>query len=484
MPLQLHRPAAVLPKASQVTKRKQAPDRLRLRALVLARLCFNSFGVPCNSCLYFPTDDHRRATSINDRSMAANQENADGRSAAASEAKAAADALAASLYRASLIGAEDGPAVRVTLSLLRDAVGAKDDDEVDNLELMSQCRDLYLQHNRLTRIAGLETLLRLEFLALGGNRLTRLEGLATLRSLRVLDVSENLIQELPDDELPAGIRIFNGYGNPVANTDPTAYVQRVLALLPACECLDGTDVEREHVPGAGGDDGEDDEEADNSDGEEDEGGGDDDDATGDEAMGEEGKRRDRAERAGSPSASKAEQADVASRGGKAGSATASAAPGRDRGNGVGGGSTTGSLSGDNAGGRQPEPSGAGAAVTNGGGDSEGESVEALMARYHSRRTETQERYRLRLEEEGRRMAEMADTMLSHSAGELAAATARLQAMRIDIVARSRLRLEEAAGEATVSDAQLAAAAAARPPVPAPDNAAATAAAPGPASLDP
>jgi hypothetical protein len=161
---------------------------------------------------------------------------------------------------------EEGAGVAVdnplSLSILRDAVGTgPDDDDAllsatslhlewrdltrvgDALELVHGVRDLYLQHNFLARIEGLEALRSLEFLALGGNRITSLSGLSHLANLKVLDVSENRIEELPDGCLPPHIRIFKGSGNPVSARERRAqYRARVLALLPEVVSVDGEDV--------------------------------------------------------------------------------------------------------------------------------------------------------------------------------------------------------------------------------------------------
>ena len=112
-------------------------------------------------------------------------------------------------------------------------------------------KDLYLQHNRIACIEGLDSLVNLEFLALQGNKLRNIEGLSRLRKLKSLDVSENLIQCLPrariingeesdEPELPISIRFFSGFSNPMA--EQPGYREDVLILLPDCICLDRNDV--------------------------------------------------------------------------------------------------------------------------------------------------------------------------------------------------------------------------------------------------
>jgi len=135
-------------------------------------------------------------------------------------------------------------------------------------------KDLYLQHNRISCIEGLETLVNLEFLALQGNKLRNIEGLSRLRKLKSLDVSENLIQCLPrargvindedsvGPELPISIRFFSGFSNPMA--EQPGYREDVLLLLPDCVCLDRKDVlERLNIKEENEEEGEEEEEQEN-----------------------------------------------------------------------------------------------------------------------------------------------------------------------------------------------------------------------------
>lgn len=56
---------------------------------------------------------------------------------------------------------------------------------IQNLDIFTHLRELYLQHNRIHVIEELDTLRNLEFLALGSNRIRRLENLRHLRKVRV-----------------------------------------------------------------------------------------------------------------------------------------------------------------------------------------------------------------------------------------------------------------------------------------------------------
>jgi len=129
------------------------------------------------------------------------------------------------------------------------------------LGLGSSLHDLYLQHNRLTKIEGFDSLVNLEFLALQGNRIRKIEGLSHLIRLKALDLSDNLIESLPmtnstdslhslnkENEilhqrlpvLPLSIRIFNGLSNPM--TLKEGYKDDILMLLPNLIRLDNVNI--------------------------------------------------------------------------------------------------------------------------------------------------------------------------------------------------------------------------------------------------
>ena len=133
------------------------------------------------------------------------------------------------------------------------------------LGLGSSLHDLYLQHNRLTKIEGLDSLVNLEFLALQGNRIRKIEGLTHLIRLKALDLSDNLIESLPKIDnteslhslhienneeneslhqrlpvLPLSIRIFNGLSNPM--TLKEGYKDDILMLLPNLIRLDNVNI--------------------------------------------------------------------------------------------------------------------------------------------------------------------------------------------------------------------------------------------------
>ncbi|CAM9524038.1 unnamed protein product [Ectocarpus fasciculatus] len=113
---------------------------------------------------------------------------------------------------------------------------------IQNLDIFTHLRELYLQHNRIHVIEELDTLQNLEFLALGSNRIRRLENLRHLRKLQVLDLSANAIEDIDTQELPPALVILNLTSNPCC-LDPD-FRQRVTSSLPALMALDEVPVVR------------------------------------------------------------------------------------------------------------------------------------------------------------------------------------------------------------------------------------------------
>ncbi|CBN74126.1 Hypothetical leucine rich repeat protein [Ectocarpus siliculosus] len=101
---------------------------------------------------------------------------------------------------------------------------------IQNLDIFTHLRELYLQHNRIHVIEELDTLRNLEFLALGSNRIRRLENLRHLRKLQVLDLSANVIEDFDTQELPPALVILNLSSN-LCCLDPD-FRQRVISCLP------------------------------------------------------------------------------------------------------------------------------------------------------------------------------------------------------------------------------------------------------------
>ncbi|CAK4138752.1 unnamed protein product [Aphanomyces euteiches] len=68
--------------------------------------------------------------------------------------------------------------------------------KIENLDVFSHIRELYLQHNLIPRIENLDFHDHLEFLALSHNQISKIENLSHLTKLKFLDLSYNKITKL------------------------------------------------------------------------------------------------------------------------------------------------------------------------------------------------------------------------------------------------------------------------------------------------
>lgn len=101
--------------------------------------------------------------------------------------------------------------------------------------------ELYLSHNGIERIEGIENLTNLRILDISSNRITSLEGISTLVNLTDLWANDNQIESLDDVEkylLPVKSHLSVAYmrGNPCASD--TQYRLRMKYILPRLEQLD------------------------------------------------------------------------------------------------------------------------------------------------------------------------------------------------------------------------------------------------------
>lgn len=138
---------------------------------------------------------------------------------------------------------------------MREGLGATDDDAVlrsrrmrlddlgieilDNLELITQVEDLYLQRNKITSLPDMSCLTQLRFLALQYNQIEDLRPacLNHLRLLTFLDVSNNCISNLCREILPPSLVIFKFLNNPAASS---LDVPSLISALPNLQEVNGT----------------------------------------------------------------------------------------------------------------------------------------------------------------------------------------------------------------------------------------------------
>jgi Leucine-rich repeat (LRR) protein len=97
--------------------------------------------------------------------------------------------------------------------------------------------NLFLQHNKISEIRGLETLQNLQFLALQNNQIKEIKGIKHLNNLAFLDLSYNKIKEYDEKELPKNLLIFKLLGNPCEKSMVDSRKKAVLH----CEILEEMD---------------------------------------------------------------------------------------------------------------------------------------------------------------------------------------------------------------------------------------------------
>ncbi|KAF0689529.1 Aste57867_19032 [Aphanomyces stellatus] len=112
--------------------------------------------------------------------------------------------------------------------------------KIENLDVFSHIRELYLQHNAIARIENLDFHTKLEFLVLSYNQLTTVENVRALTNLKFLDLSHNHIPDVNLDELPPSLRVLRLAGNPVVETFQNYHVAMfaALPLLTTCDHFD------------------------------------------------------------------------------------------------------------------------------------------------------------------------------------------------------------------------------------------------------
>lgn len=74
---------------------------------------------------------------------------------------------------------------------------------IENLEGLTNLRQIELGANRIREITGLETLTGLEELWLGKNKLTEIKGLDTLSNLKILSIQSNRLTTITLPHLPS-----------------------------------------------------------------------------------------------------------------------------------------------------------------------------------------------------------------------------------------------------------------------------------------
>ncbi|ETV99423.1 hypothetical protein H310_08117 [Aphanomyces invadans] len=118
--------------------------------------------------------------------------------------------------------------------------------KIENLDVFSHIRDLYLQHNAIQCIENLDFHVHLEFLALSHNDITEVTNVLHLTKLKFLDLSHNKIARVDVEHLPPSLEVVRFAGNPWAQADH----EYQLTLFEALPRLQIVDQFRRHSSGA------------------------------------------------------------------------------------------------------------------------------------------------------------------------------------------------------------------------------------------
>ena len=105
--------------------------------------------------------------------------------------------------------------------------------------------ELYLSHNGVLKIEGLDSLANLRILDLASNRISVLENVSHLENLEELWLNNNKISDYDDlDQVKRLEHLTCVYleGNPLQVEHKDAYRDRVLTYLPGLTQLDATAV--------------------------------------------------------------------------------------------------------------------------------------------------------------------------------------------------------------------------------------------------
>ena len=106
---------------------------------------------------------------------------------------------------------------------------------------MVNLEELYLSHNGIQRLEGLDTCAKLRLLDLSSNRIEHLENLEPMQALEELWFNDNLFADWKEVELLGKLPLLSCVyfeRNPLAKE--TAYRRKLMLTLPNLEQIDAT----------------------------------------------------------------------------------------------------------------------------------------------------------------------------------------------------------------------------------------------------
>ena len=120
---------------------------------------------------------------------------------------------------------------------------------ITGLSDLPNLEEVYISHNALTEISGLDSSLNLRVLDISNNQIQHLSGLKQLQKLEELWASSNLLNsfEEVEQELRNQKELNTVYfeANPLQLRNPALYRNKVRLALPQIEKIDAS--ESEHI---------------------------------------------------------------------------------------------------------------------------------------------------------------------------------------------------------------------------------------------
>lgn len=118
--------------------------------------------------------------------------------------------------------------------------------KLENLEALESLEELYLSHNGLERIEGLENNKKLSTLDVGANKIGAVENVSHLHGLEEFWANDNAIPTLQSLEAELGpqhcpkLNTVYLEGNPAQRNEGPNYRRKVMLALPQVAQIDAT----------------------------------------------------------------------------------------------------------------------------------------------------------------------------------------------------------------------------------------------------
>jgi len=125
-------------------------------------------------------------------------------------------------------------------------LGANRVREIQGLETLTALEELWLGKNKITEIKGLDTLSNLKILSIQSNRLRTITGLDNLTNLEELHISHNLLTELSGLDNNTNLRVIDISANPIEHLGGLKSLKHLTEFWASnCKLSDYAEIERE-----------------------------------------------------------------------------------------------------------------------------------------------------------------------------------------------------------------------------------------------